>query len=93
MSPVLYLCPGCQRPASTSGRCPSCETRQRSVYSDRRWAIARASTLARDGYRCSRCRRTTNLDVHHLTPLNSGGEPFDPANLAVLCRSCHQRIG
>ena len=27
--------------------------------------------------------------MHHITPLDDGGAPYDPENLTVLCRSCH----
>jgi hypothetical protein len=39
---------------------------------------------------CERCTRTTGLDVHHIIALKHGGDPFDPANLEVLCRVCHR---
>jgi hypothetical protein len=31
-------------------------------------------------------------DVHHITPLTAGGEPFSEGNLIALCDSCHSGI-
>lgn len=31
-------------------------------------------------------------DVHHITPLTAGGEPFSEANLIALCDFCHSDI-
>jgi hypothetical protein len=31
-------------------------------------------------------------DVHHITPLTAGGEPFSEDNLIALCDSCHSSI-
>ena len=31
-------------------------------------------------------------DVHHITPLTTGGEPFSEDNLIALCDSCHSSI-
>jgi 5-methylcytosine-specific restriction endonuclease McrA len=31
-------------------------------------------------------------DVHHITPLTAGGEPFSEDNLIALCDSCHSGI-
>lgn len=57
---------------------------------DRRlWARARRAALTRDGWRCTVCSRPGRLEVHHLTPLEDGGEPYALENLATLCRQCH----
>lgn len=39
----------------------------------------------RDGNRCTRCRSTERLEVHHI------GDPHDHSddNLATLCHACH----
>ena len=31
-------------------------------------------------------------DVHHITDLGKGGNPWASENLAALCRSCHAKI-
>ena len=54
-----------------------------------RWSRARRLALRRDGYRCASCGKAARLEVHHETPLSSGGAPFDLDNLKSLCRSCH----
>ena len=54
-----------------------------------RWSRARRQALRRDQYRCRSCGRPGRLEVHHETPLSSGGAPFDLDNLKSLCRSCH----
>ena len=56
----------------------------------RRWERLRLEILARDGYRCRSCGRAGRLEVDHITPISKGGDPWDPGNLQVLCRSpCH----
>lgn len=42
----------------------------------------------RDGWRCSRCGRSGDLDVHHRFP-RSGGTDESAANRVSLCRFCH----
>ena len=29
------------------------------------------------------------MEVDHVVPLDRSGDPWDPANLQTLCRSCH----
>jgi len=49
--------------------------------------------LKRDRFRCQvpgcNCRR--NLHIHHIIPRSHGGSD-DPANLILLCASCHLRL-
>ena len=40
-------------------------------------------------WRCERCRRRGNLELHHIVPLADGGSLIDRNNVEVLCRSCH----
>jgi len=42
----------------------------------------------RDGNKCQRCGKTTNLDVHH-----NDGDRFnnDPENLITICKMCHKK--
>ena len=54
-----------------------------------RWRAARRAAIARDGYRCTKCKRPGRLEVHHVKTLREGGAPYDLGNLATLCRSCH----
>ncbi len=50
----------------------------------------RAAVLARDGGRCRRCRRATNLEVDHVVPVSRGGIS-EETNLQTLCRRCNRR--
>ena len=51
----------------------------------------RREVLARDRHRCQApgCGRTRFLEVHHLTPRQSGGSN-DAENLTTLCGACHR---
>ncbi len=57
--------------------------------SSARWERSRQAALKRAGWRCTSCGKAGALECHHLKPLHRGGLPFDPANIRVLCRSCH----
>ena len=92
MTPILHLCPGCKQPQRASGHCPRCRHRQRSIYSSNAWQIARRHVLERAKLRCERCGTAGLLDTHHVVAINSGGAPFDPDNLELLCRSCHRAV-
>jgi hypothetical protein len=55
------------------------------------WQQRRVQALTRARYKCQACsRRDTPLDVHHNNYHNYGNER--PADLVVLCRSCHQKV-
>ena len=60
-----------------------------AALSGARWAQTRRRALEVAGWRCGRCGAAGRLEVHHKQPLHRGGEPYDPANLEVVCRSCH----
>ena len=51
--------------------------------------MTRRQALDRDRWRCQACGRAGRLEVDHITPLDDGGAPYEPANLQVLCRICH----
>ena len=59
------------------------------IYKKAIWQRVRRFVLDRDGWRCRKCGRAGALEVHHVKPLQDGGEPYDPANLQTLCRTCH----
>ena len=48
----------------------------------------RSRILERDHHRCTHCGATTNLELHHILPLNQGGTNHLD-NLTTLCNSCH----
>lgn len=54
-----------------------------------RWNPVRLRVLERDGWRCTECGKAGRLEVHHVLPLERGGEYLDPENCVTLCRSCH----
>ena len=64
----------------------------RAGYDTPEYRTARQAALDRDQHRCIQCGQPatdhTPLEVHHLTPLSSGGT-HDLDNLATLCRPCH----
>jgi HNH endonuclease len=49
----------------------------------------RAAMLVRDGGRCRKCRRATNLEMDHIVPVSKGGKT-EESNLQVLCRRCNR---
>jgi 5-methylcytosine-specific restriction endonuclease McrA len=53
------------------------------------WKALRDRAFDHHGRACSRCRTTTNLQVHHLTYRRLGCERVE--DLQVLCRGCHER--
>ena len=58
----------------------------------RRWAAARRAVFRRAGLspRCAECGRFSDrLEVDHVVALADSGQPYDPSNLQLLCRSCH----
>ena len=56
------------------------------------WRAARRKAIERAAYRCELpdCRKSSRLEVHHVTPLHEGGTN-EPDNLRVLCRRHHVR--
>ena len=66
---------------------PTCQDR---VANRRVPDSLRAAVLVRDGARCRRCRRATNLEMDHIVPVSKGGRT-EEANLQTLCRSCNRR--
>lgn len=57
---------------------------------DRRRALRfRRQVLEAGGYRCAGCGKAGRLEADHKTPIDKGGDPYDPANGQPLCRGCH----
>lgn len=56
----------------------------------REWKVIRLQVLARDRYRCTRCKRARASHVHHLTYTRFKQEL--PEDLTSLCFRCHQLI-
>ena len=57
---------------------------------DNRWSVKRKKILARDLYRCKKCKATTNLEVHHLYYVKDHKAWEYPNNaLITWCNECH----
>lgn len=52
------------------------------------WRRRRNAALQRVGWRCERCGRKRDLNVHHKTYERLGAE--NPEDLEVLCVDCHE---
>jgi len=50
----------------------------------------RSKRLEKDGYECSNCGATNDLEVHHIVP-NSRGGVNELSNLRTLCVDCHSK--
>jgi 5-methylcytosine-specific restriction endonuclease McrA len=59
------------------------------AYDNRRVRKARLLKLAAQPT-CERCG-VVAVHVHHRTPIQAGGHPYDFANLESLCLRCHQQ--
>jgi hypothetical protein len=54
------------------------------------WQRIRRERLQKDGFRCVRCARRHELQVHHLTYERLGHERID--DLVTVCVRCHNDI-
>lgn len=68
-----------------------------SLYSTALWQIARRRALKRDGNRCSVQRLlggacTATLHVHHLVPVEDGGDLYSQDNLVTACSRHHPML-
>lgn len=54
------------------------------------WSTVSKKIKQRDGYKCVKCRSTTQLEVHHIIPVHRGGKTIG-LNLVTLCHSCHSK--
>lgn len=84
--------PGCTNTIKSGSLCPLHKTWRpspsRRGYNET-WRRIRRDMLAENLW-CEICGGYADT-VHHIVPLRKGGG-HDPANLVVLCRSCHNRI-
>jgi 5-methylcytosine-specific restriction endonuclease McrA len=85
-------CPG----RRTSWCSDACAAKFYRVWS---WGAVSAYVAHRDGYRCQRCPRVFNPELHyreyqcdHIVPVKDGGTD-DPSNLRTLCPECHIAVG
>lgn len=67
----------------------------RKVYVSNRWVKVRKIALERDNYLCQDCVENKSIsnasEVHHIKPLDVGGEAYDLDNLISLCHECHMK--
>ena len=47
--------------------------------------------LRKCDYRCINCGSTDDLEIHHVIPLEIGGNDI-PSNMVVLCYDCHKAV-
>jgi 5-methylcytosine-specific restriction enzyme A len=92
--------PACPNPATYRGRCHQhARTRDRNtnragyhLYRTKRWRITRDRYLAEHPIcECEHDCGQIATDVHHRTPLDAGGPPWDFSNLQALHHACHSR--
>ena len=61
----------------------------KSFLKSRYWAEVRKLILKRDNYKCTVCKSTDNLQVHHTTYRNHRNEHNNLQDLLTLCEDCH----
>ncbi|MDR3362397.1 MAG: HNH endonuclease [Desulfovibrio sp.] len=61
----------------------------RRIYNLKTWKYVRLSKLSASPW-CEYCGAPAS-QVDHITPVESGGHPFDMDNLQCLCQTCHSR--
>jgi 5-methylcytosine-specific restriction endonuclease McrA len=91
--------PTCPNPATWRGRCQihnrsNERTIQRaghSIYRTERWRRTREAYLFKHPL-CECGCGDIATDVHHLTDLDDGGDPWAFTNLQALTHACHSRI-
>lgn len=62
------------------------------LLKDGRWQRKRLEIMQRDGFRCTKCGTTNDLNVHHLRYI-TGRKPWEyyDADLITLCGNCHKK--
>jgi hypothetical protein len=90
----------------TVDRCPRCHAGRdkqryrddpyRRLLSSAAWQTTRRLVMVRDGGRCQLEGEGEGcggrIEAHHLQGVRQGGAPFDPANVALLCRLHHEDV-
>jgi len=64
-------------------------------WASKRWHRARQAALDRDQGRCSLCKSTSDLVVHHVRPFaefQGSPDAHELGNLQTVCRACHRRL-
>jgi 5-methylcytosine-specific restriction endonuclease McrA len=61
-------------------------------YGSAAWKALRNAVIRERGRNCQQCPRSgCRVYCDHRIELSDGGAPLDPANVVVLCASCHTR--
>lgn len=61
-----------------------------SLYSSKEWLGLMSNLKRLRGNRCQHCNRSNcKIFGDHIVELSDGGAPLDPANVQLLCGSCH----
>jgi 5-methylcytosine-specific restriction protein A len=85
--------PGCGQ-LSKQSRCPKHrkqhEQERRGGLTGWEWSAIKKRIKRRDGYRCTECGSSIDLEVDHEVALEEGGTN-DDENLRTRCRPCHLR--
>ena len=57
------------------------------------WGDLRTKVILRDNCACQECGETAYewLEVHHIIPINKGGDELNINNLITLCIVCHKK--
>lgn len=60
------------------------------IYKSHRWLVLMGKLKRERGAKCQQCG-TAEGPIHgdHIRELRDGGQPFEPANIQLLCISCH----
>ena len=61
-------------------------------YNRMAWDKTRQKIKERDSFECQWCSgggENMSLHVHHLRPIEFGGDKHNPSNLVTLCNRCH----
>lgn len=61
------------------------------IRTSARYKKHRQAVLERDGYKCTMCGSTDNLEIHHIHEFCEHPElVFEISNTITLCHNCHQ---
>jgi 5-methylcytosine-specific restriction protein A len=58
---------------------------------DKDWREIRNRYLANHRI-CEKCKLRPSVEVHHIKPIQDGGERLNDANLMALCKPCHSKV-
>lgn len=59
-------------------------------YMSQEWRVLIDDIVKKRGRKCEKCGRTgSRVYGDHIKELQDGGEALDPANIQILCPSCH----